>query len=136
MPNELVGLLGFAIMLLLIAVRVPVAIAMIGVAVVGYAYIVTPDAALARFGSDAFRGASIYSLSVIPFFILMGMLLSYANLGRDVYQSLDRFLWRLRGGLAIATIGASTAFASVSGSSVASASKMSRVAVPELQGFD
>jgi tripartite ATP-independent transporter DctM subunit len=66
----------------------------------------------------------------------VGMLLSYANLGRDVYLSLDRFLWRLRGGLAIATIGASTAFASVSGSSVASASTMARVAVPEMQRFD
>ncbi|WP_052668699.1 TRAP transporter large permease [Nitriliruptor alkaliphilus] len=138
MANELVGLVGFVVMLLLIAIRVPVAIAMIGVAVVGYAYIVTPDAALARFGTDAFRSASIYSLSVIPFFILMGMLLAYANLGRDLYLSLDRFLWRLRGGLSIATIGASAMFASVSGSSVASASTMSRVAVPEMQryGYD
>jgi tripartite ATP-independent transporter DctM subunit len=138
MPNELVGLVGFGVMLLLIAFRVPVAIAMIGVAVAGYSYLVSPDAALARLGADAFRGASVYSLSVIPFFILMGMLLSYANLGRDVYQSLDRFLWRLRGGLSIATIGASTMFASVSGSSVASASTMARVAVPEMQryGYD
>jgi tripartite ATP-independent transporter DctM subunit len=136
--NELVGLVGFFAMLLLIALRVPVAIAMIGVAVVGYSYIVSPDAALARFGADAFRAASLYSLSVIPFFIFMGMLLAYANLGRDLYLSLDRFLWRLRGGLAIATIGASTLFASVSGSSVASASTMSRVAVPEMQryGYD
>lgn len=135
MPNELVGVLGIAVMLLLIALRVPVAIAMIGVAVAGYSYIVSPDAALARFGTDAFRSASIYSLSVIPFFILMGMLLAYADLGRDVYRSLDRFLWRLRGGLAIATIGASTMFASVSGSSVAAASTMSRVAVPEMRRY-
>jgi tripartite ATP-independent transporter DctM subunit len=135
MATELVGVLAFAVLLLLIALRVPVAIAMIGVAVVGYAYIVSPDAALARFGTDAFRGASIYSLSVIPFFIFMGMLLSHAGLGRDVYRSLDRFLWRLRGGLSIATIGASTMFASVSGSSVAAASTMSRVAVPEMQRY-
>jgi tripartite ATP-independent transporter DctM subunit len=136
--NELVGLVGIVVMLVLIGLRVPVAIAMIGVAVVGYSYIVTPDAALARFGADAFRGASLYSLSVIPFFILMGMLLANADLGRDVYRSLDRFLWRLRGGLSVATIGASTLFASVSGSSVASASTMSRVAVPEMQryGYD
>jgi tripartite ATP-independent transporter DctM subunit len=136
--NELVGVFGFAVMLLLIALRVPVAVAMIGVAVVGYAYIVSPDAALARFGADAFRAASVYSLSVIPFFILMGMLLANANLGRDVYRSLDRFLWRVKGGLSVATIGASTLFASVSGSSVASASTMSRVAVPEMQryGYD
>ncbi|GGI04147.1 TRAP transporter large permease [Egicoccus halophilus] len=138
MANELVGLVGFLVMLALIALRVPVAIAMIGVAVVGYAYIVSPDAALARLGADAFRGASLYSLSVIPFFILMGMVLANANLGRDVYVALDRFLWRVRGGLSVATIAASTMFASVSGSSIASASTMSRVAVPEMQryGYD
>ena len=135
MADELVGVVGFAVMLVLIALRVPVAIAMIAVAVVGYGYIVTPDAALSRMGADAFRSASLYSLSVIPFFIFMGMLLSNANLGRDVYRSLDRFLWRMRGGLAVATIGASTLFASVSGSSVASASTMSRVAVPQMQRF-
>jgi tripartite ATP-independent transporter DctM subunit len=136
--NELVGLLGFLGMLVLIALRVPVAIAMITVALIGYSYIVTPDAALARMGADAFRSASLYSLSVIPFFIFMGMLLANAQLGRDVYVSLNRFLWRMRGGLSIATIGASTLFASVSGSSVASASTMSRVAVPEMQryGYD
>lgn len=135
MANELVGLIGLAVFLVLIALRVPVAIAMISVAVAGYSYIVSPDAALARFGADAFRGASVYSLSVIPFFILMGMVLSQADLGRDVYRSLDRFLWRLRGGLSVATIGASTAFASVSGSSVASASTMARVAVPEMRRY-
>jgi tripartite ATP-independent transporter DctM subunit len=133
--TELIGLLGLAVLLLLLVLRVPVAIAMITVAVVGYGWIVSPDAALARFGTDAFRGATIYSLSVIPFFILMGMVLSRAGLGRDVYRSLDRFLWRLRGALSIATIGASAMFASVSGSSVASASTMARVAVPEMRRY-
>jgi tripartite ATP-independent transporter DctM subunit len=134
-PNELVGVVAFVALLVLIALRIPVALAMIAVAVVGYGYIVTPDAALSRMGSDAFYGASIYALSVIPFFILMGMLLVQANLGSDVYRSLDRFLWRLRGGLAVATIGASAMFASVSGSSVASASTMSTVAVPEMRRY-
>jgi tripartite ATP-independent transporter DctM subunit len=123
------------VMLSLIAGRVPVAIAMMTVAVTGYAWIVSPDAALARMGADAFRGASIYSLSVVPLFILMGMLLSNAGLGRDVYLALDRLLWRMRGGLALATLGASTLFASVSGSSVASASTMSAVAVPEMRRY-
>jgi tripartite ATP-independent transporter DctM subunit len=135
LPNELVGLVGFVLMLLLIAARVPVAIAMMAVAVGGYAYIVSPDAALARMGADAFRGASIYSLSVVPLFILMGMLLAGAGVGRDVYMALDRLLWRMRGGLALATLGASTLFASVSGSSVASASTMSAVAVPEMRRY-
>lgn len=135
MPNELVGVVAFVALLVLIALRIPVALAMIAVAVIGYGFIVTPDAALSRMGSDAFYGASIYALSVIPFFILMGMLLVQANLGGDVYRSLDRFLWRLRGGLAVATIGASAMFASVSGSSVASASTMSTVAVPEMRRY-
>lgn len=135
MPNELVGVLGVGLMLLLIALRVPVAMAMIAVGVAGYSFIVSPDAALARFGADAYNSASNYHLSVIPFFVFMGMLLAYADLGKDVYRSLDRFLWRLRGGLSIATIGASTMFASVSGSSVAAASTMARVAVPEMRRY-
>src|SRR5690606_11293103 len=108
---------------------------MISVAVAGYSYIVSPDAALARFGADAFRGASVYSLSVIPVSILMGMVLSQAGLGRDVYRSLDRFLWRLRRGLSLGPLGPSAALASVSGSSVASASTMARVAVPEMRRY-
>ena len=138
MTNELIGLFGFAALVLLLALRVPVGVAMITVSVVGYSLVVNPDAALARLGSDAFAGTASYSLSVIPLFILMGMVLSYANFGRDIYLALDRFLWRLKGGLAVATIGAATAFSSVSGSSIASASTMSRVAVPEMQriGYD
>jgi tripartite ATP-independent transporter DctM subunit len=133
--NEIVGVLGLLIMLLLIALRVPVAIAMIAVAVAGYSYIVSPEAALSRMGSDAFRSASVYSLSVIPLFILMGMLLANSGLGRDVYRSLDRFLWRMRGGLAMATLGASALFASVNGSTVASASTMATVAVAEMRRY-
>jgi tripartite ATP-independent transporter DctM subunit len=111
---------------------------MIAVAVAGYSYIVNPDAALARMGADAFRTASVYSLSVIPLFILMGMLLAGAGLGRDLYRALDRFLWRMRGGLAVATLAASAVFASVNGSTVAAASTMATVAVPEMRryGYD
>ena len=135
MPTEIVGVLGLFVMLLLIVLRVPVAIATIAVAVAGYSYIVSPEAALARMGSDAFRSASVYSLSVIPLFILMGMLLANTGLGRDVYRSLDRFLWQMRGGLAMATLGASALFASVNGSTVASASTMATVAVAEMRRY-
>ncbi len=135
MANELVGAGGFAVMLLLIALRVPVAIAMMVVAVAGYSYIVNPDAALARMGADAFRSASVYSLSVIPLFIFMGMLLANAGLGRDIYRALDRMLWRMRGGLAVATLAASAVFASVNGSTIAAASTMAAVAVPEMRRY-
>jgi tripartite ATP-independent transporter DctM subunit len=138
MSNELIGLLGFGALVLLLMFRVPVGIAMIAVSVVGYGAVVRPDAALARLGSDAFAGTASYALSVIPLFILMGLLLAQAALGRDLYRFLDSLLWRLRGGLALATIGASSLFGSVSGSATASASTMSLVAMPEMRryGYD
>jgi tripartite ATP-independent transporter DctM subunit len=132
---ELTGIVGFAILLALLFLRVQVGIAMLTVSIVGYSYVVSPDAALARLGSDAFTGAATYSLSVIPLFVFMGLLLAQAYLGKDLYALLDALLWRLRGGLAIATIGASAIFGSVSGSAVASASTMSVVATPEMRRY-
>jgi tripartite ATP-independent transporter DctM subunit len=132
---ELVGLLGFVVLIVLLMVRVPVGIAMMAVALGGYSYIIDSDAALARMGSDAFQGSATYSLSVIPLFVLMGLLLAAAGLGVDAYRAIHVFLWRLRGGLAVATIGASAMFAAVSGSAVASATTMSVVAVPEMRKF-
>jgi tripartite ATP-independent transporter DctM subunit len=132
MSPEWVGLLGFVILLALLLLRVPVGIAMLAVSTGGYAYVISVDAALARLGSDAFSGAATYSLSVIPLFIFMGLLLAQAQLGKDLYALLDALLWRVRGGLAMATIGASALFGSVNGSAVASASTMSVVATPEM----
>lgn len=135
MSPELIGLLGFVALMLLLMVRVPVGIAMIAVALVGYGRIVNNDAALARTGADAFQGAATFSLSVIPLFVLMGLLLAAAGLGADAYRALNVFLWRVRGGLAVATLGSSALFAAVSGSAVASATTMSVVAVPEMRKF-
>ncbi len=136
MSPELIGILGLIFMVLLLLLRVPVGVAMIAVGVVGFALITNPRAALSRLGSDAFFGASLYSLSVIPLFVLMGLLLASAQLGADVYRAIDAFLWRLRGGLGVATIGAAALFGAVSGSAVASATTMSVVAVPEMKRFN
>jgi tripartite ATP-independent transporter DctM subunit len=136
MDPVLIGVLGFVVLLLLLAIRVPVALAMMAVGLVGYGMIVSPRAALARLGSDGFQQAASYSLSVIPLFVLMGLLLAQARLGEDLYRSLDAYLWRLKGGLAVATVGASAMFGAVSGSAVASATTMSAVAVPEMRRYE
>lgn len=133
MPPELVGLLGVAALLLLLAMRVQVGLAMIAVSTVGYAYIVDPDAALTRLGGDLYRSAASYSLSVVPLFILMGFVLAKAGFGTQLFAALDRFLGRVRGGLGISTVGASSLFAAVSGSAMAAASTMASVAVPEMR---
>ena len=136
MSPEIIGLLGFVALLALLALRVPVAIAMIAVGVVGYGIIVNFDASLARLGSDSYFGAALYSLSVIPLFVLMGLVLAAAGLGKDVYEAVDAYLWKVRGGLGVATIGASAMFGAVSGSAVASATTMSVVAVPEMTKYE
>lgn len=106
---------------------------MIAVSTVGYAWIATPDSALTRLAPDAVGAASVQGLSVVPLFILMGLVLERAGLGSDLYGLFDVLFRRLRGGLGVATIGASALFGAVNGSALASASTMSMVAVPEMR---
>jgi tripartite ATP-independent transporter DctM subunit len=136
MSPEVVGLLGIVGLVVLLFMRVPVAIAMIGIGLIGFAIMTNWTAALGRLGSDAFFTSSLYSLSVIPLFVFMGLILAASALGQDVYKAIDAFVWRIRGGLGVATIGASALFGAVSGSAVASATTMSVVAVPEMRRFD
>jgi len=132
---ELVGIIGFLAMLALLALKVPVAIAMIAVSAVGYGYIIRPAAALARLGSDPFTSVTNYAFSVIPLFILMGLILANAKLGSDLFTFVNLLLGRFRGGMAMATIGASALFASVCGSSIATASTIATVTVPEMRKY-
>jgi tripartite ATP-independent transporter DctM subunit len=135
MTPELIGVLGILLLFVLLALRVPVAIAMIGVSVLGYSLIVSPTGAFAKLGADSFINAKSYTLSVIPLFVLMGMFLSHAKLGSDLYQLFDALLWRVRGGMAMATIGSSALFSAVCGSAVATASTISSVAVTEMRKY-
>lgn len=136
MSPELVGILGMFALVLLLFLRVPVAIAMIAVGLIGFSIMTNWTAALGRLASDAYFSSSLYSLSVIPLFVFMGLVLAASALGQDVYKAIDAFVWRIRGGLGVATIGASALFGAVSGSAVASATTMSVVAVPEMRKFD
>ena len=136
MTPEVVGLIGLLAMLALLALKVPVGIAMIAVSVVGYGYIIRPSAALARLGSDPFTSVTSYAFSVIPLFILMGLFLANAKLGRDLFSFVNALLGRLRGGMAMATIGAGALFSSVCGSSIATASTIATVTVPEMRKYN
>lgn len=136
MTPEVVGVIGFAGMLALLGLKVPVGIAMIAVSVVGYGYIIRPAAALARLGSDPFTSVTSYAFSVIPLFILMGLFLANAKLGSDLFSFGNALLGHLRGGMAMATIGAGALFASVCGSSIATASTIATVTVPEMRKYN
>jgi tripartite ATP-independent transporter DctM subunit len=132
---ELVGVVGILAMLVLLALKVPVGIAMILVSIIGYGYVIRPAAALARLGSDPFTSVTSYAFSVIPLFILMGLFLANSRLGTDLFSFVNALLGRYRGGMAMATIGASALFSAVCGSSIATASTIATVAVPEMRKY-
>lgn len=73
-----------------------------------------------------------YVFGVIPLFVLMGILVSHSEMGRDIYQVANQLLSRIRGGLGVATVAANAAFAAITGVSIASASVFARIAVPEM----
>ena len=78
---------------------------------------------------------SNYGLSVVPLFILMGIVCFHAGISKDLYESVHKWLGHLRGGLAMATVGACASFAAVSGSSLATAATMGTVALPEMKRY-
>ena len=76
-----------------------------------------------------------YIFGVIPLFVVMGLVVSHAGMGRDIYQVANQLLRKVRGGLGVATVAANAAFAAITGVSIASASVFTRVAVPEMMRF-
>jgi C4-dicarboxylate transporter, DctM subunit len=76
-----------------------------------------------------------YVFGVIPLFVLMGLVVSHSEMGRDIYQVANQLLYRVKGGLGVATVVANAAFAAITGVSIASASVFTRIAVPEMMRF-
>ncbi|MEM7777693.1 MAG: TRAP transporter large permease subunit, partial [Pseudomonadota bacterium] len=77
-----------------------------------------------------------YAFATIPLFTFMGLLVSKAGLGKDIYEVMNAAFRKVRGGIGIATVGANALFAAVTGSSIASASVFTRVSVPEMLRYD
>jgi tripartite ATP-independent transporter DctM subunit len=136
-PQE-TGFVAIAALLVLLALGCPVGIAMIGVGFAGFAAIVGWGPALTVLETGAFETPSNYSFTLVPLFLLMGSLVSRAGLSRDLFLAARRFTHGWQGGLALAGVTASAAFSAVCGSSLATASTMTRVAYPEMraQGYD
>jgi C4-dicarboxylate transporter DctM subunit len=138
MSPQAVGILGFAVMVLLIFLRMPVAIALGLTGTLGYAVLNGWDQSLLVLGRVPSTFASAYDLSVVPLFMLMGAIAAQSGMARELFQSINVLFSGRRGALATATVGACAALGSVSGSSVAMVATMSRVAVPEMRraGYD
>jgi C4-dicarboxylate transporter DctM subunit len=131
-PLELTGLI-FGLMLVLMAVRTPIAIAMFIAGCVGY----IAQAGLAPLESflntQTFARFASYDLSVIPLFILMGHFATQGGISKSLFAFASAIMSRFRGGLAMAAVMACAAFGAICGSSVATAATITSVALPEMQ---
>ncbi|HMQ72183.1 MAG TPA: TRAP transporter large permease subunit, partial [Rubrivivax sp.] len=128
------GLLGFAAMFVLMALRVPIAVAMGLVGLVGVALMRSWPAAISSAAGE-FVDIGSYTLSVVPLFVLMGNFVTRAGMSRDLYRAAYALIGHYRGGLASSTIAACAGFGAICGSSIATTATMARVAMPEMQRF-
>jgi tripartite ATP-independent transporter DctM subunit len=131
----LIGLVGLAALVALIAIRVPIAYSMILVGGIGTMVLTDPRIFLAQLKNLAYSQFSIYDLSVLPMFVLMGNIATRAGLSRDLFRAANAWLGWMRGGVAMAAVAACAGFGAVCGSSLATASTMTQVALPELRRY-
>ncbi|ASM74415.1 MULTISPECIES: TRAP transporter large permease [Roseobacteraceae] len=138
MSDPVLGLLGFAAALSLIAFGVPVAISMGVIGALGYWYMNGWMGVSYILGSSPFESIFPYSFSVIPLFVMMGVFASHAGLSRALFNTINAFIGHRKGGLAITTVAASAFFGAICGSSLATVATIGRVALPEMKrhGYD
>jgi tripartite ATP-independent transporter DctM subunit len=130
-----VGIVGCLALVILLAASMPVAFSMALVGVVGFAYLVNPNAALSMVTADLFETFSSYSLTVIPLFVFMGQICFHVGISKRLFHAAYQWLGYLPGGLAMATVGACTAFGAICGSGPATAATMASVALPEMRRY-
>lgn len=131
-----IGLISvFAILILIYAgLYVPVALGLVSFVSVWFIR-GSFDAPIYLVTLAASNSLESYIFGVIPLFVLMGLLVSHSEMGRDIYQVANHLLRKIRGGLGVATVVANAAFAAITGVSIASAAVFTRVAVPEMMRF-
>jgi C4-dicarboxylate transporter DctM subunit len=133
MTPTLIGLAMFAVMLVMMALRVPIAAAMFIPGALGY-WALTNDAALLnQLKGSAVARLTVYDLSVIPLFLLMGQFATQGGLSRALFKAAAAFVGHIRGGLAMASVLSAGAFGAVCGSSVATSATITQVAYPEMK---
>lgn len=131
-----VGLIGIALLLLLLFSRIWIGVAMAVVGFLGFAYLGSLEGALSLLKVVPLRFIADYTLSVVPLFILMGVVTYEAGISEDLYRTAHKWLGQQPGGLAVATIGACAAFSATCGSSTACAVIMSKIALPEMKKYN
>jgi len=132
MSGIAVGIIGVLAALMLIALRIPIAVALGVVSFLGIVELTNAKAAWGIITAVPFNFIGNWSFTAVPMFLLMGYICTTSGMTTGLFRAMRVCLSRLPGGLAIASVGACAMFAAASGSSVATASAMARIAVPEM----
>ena len=136
MSSLAIGGVGFVVLLGMLAVRIPIGIAMISVGMTGYLMIAGSVPLLSYLKTETYWAFTTFDLSVVPLFLLMGQFAAKAGLSSALFTAANTWLGHHRGGVAMAAVGGCAGFGAISGSSLATAATMGQVALPELRRFN
>ena len=136
MSPTLIGIIGIVVMIIVFLSRMPVAYVMAMIGYVGFTIMISGQGGLALLSRNIYEVFSSYGLTTIPLFVLMGQLAFNAGISRRLYDTGYKYLGSTRGGLAMATVAACTAFGAVCGSSPATAATMATVGLPEMKRYN
>ncbi|MBA3010424.1 MAG: TRAP transporter large permease [Proteobacteria bacterium] len=136
MSPTFIGIIGIIIMVLMFLTRMPVAFVMAAVGFAGFSAMISMDAGLVLLSRNVYETFDSYDLTTIPLFILMGQLGFNSGISKRLYKAGYTFMGNIRGGLAMATVTACTAFGAVCGSSPATAATMATVGLPEMKRYN
>ena len=136
MSPTLIGIIGILVMIIVFLSRMPVAYVMAMIGYLGFSIMISGQGGLALLSRNIYEVFSSYGLTTIPLFVLMGQLAFNAGISSRLYNTGYKYLGSTRGGLAMATVSACTAFGAVCGSSPATAATMATVGLPEMKRYN
>lgn len=129
------AIVGFVLLLALLAASMPVGFVMAVVGLMGFAMVVSWPAAFSLATIDLYTTFSDYNLTTIPLFVLMGQVAFHTGISRGLFHAAYHWMGRLPGGLAMSTVGACTAFGAICGSGPATSATLASVALPEMRRY-
>jgi C4-dicarboxylate transporter DctM subunit len=135
MSPEIIGLIGLAVLLILLFSGMWIGAAMATVGFVGYAYILGIKPAFGMVSQIPFTTMAWYPMTCVPLFVFMGIVIFHSGVGKDLYETAYTLVGQLRGGLAMATVIACALFAAITGVSSPALATLGKVAVPEMKKY-
>jgi len=133
LSDTIIGLLCIAGSLVLVQSGLHIAVALMALSFVGVGLILNFQVAGKMLASSSISSISSYTFGVIPLFVIMGLIVGRTTIGRDLFAAAGQLLRRVLGGVGMATVAANAVFAACTGTSIASASVFTRIAVPEME---